>query len=231
MYLFFIKKNFYDGWDNMLSLIVINLVIMTVSLGLLSLIYALQQSVPLVIALIILFGIVISILTLASGEVASSAANLQHEWGAAQDRDDKLAEQRERFEPREPAKCHDYAQRQRSDERDRKDLQRRDVTLQKYAEHGGKIHSQPLTSDVASRKDLIDLVYDKDGDHRSRGSEQFEGRVVTWPVAAERSGARPASVRERAYACDLGSTQRSYEIPWSAYFSQSSLTLPSASSA
>ncbi|MGI5115999.1 hypothetical protein [Treponema sp. SP13] len=75
MYLFFIKKNFYDGWDNMLSLIVINLVIMTVSLGLLSLIYALQQSVPLVIALIILFGIVISILTLASGEVASSAAN------------------------------------------------------------------------------------------------------------------------------------------------------------
>ena len=75
MYLFFIKKNFYDGWDNMLSLIVINIVIMTVSLGLLSLIYALQQSVPLVIALIILFGIVISILTLASGEVASSAAN------------------------------------------------------------------------------------------------------------------------------------------------------------
>ena len=75
MYLFFIKKNFYDGWDNMLSLIVINLVIMTVSLGLLSLIYALQQSVPLVIALIILFGIVISILTLALGEVASSAAN------------------------------------------------------------------------------------------------------------------------------------------------------------
>ena len=45
MYLFFIKKNFYDGWDNMLLLIVINLVIMTVSLGLLSLIYALQQSV------------------------------------------------------------------------------------------------------------------------------------------------------------------------------------------
>ena len=41
MYLFFIKKNFYDGWDNMLLLIVINLVIMTVSLGLLSLIYAL----------------------------------------------------------------------------------------------------------------------------------------------------------------------------------------------
>ena len=45
MYLFFIKKNFYDGWDNMLSLIVINLVIMTVSLGLLSLIYALQQKI------------------------------------------------------------------------------------------------------------------------------------------------------------------------------------------
>ena len=75
MYLFFIKKNFYDGWDNMLTLIVVNIVVMAASLGLLSLIYALQQSVPLVIALIIIFGIVMSILSLASGEIASSAAN------------------------------------------------------------------------------------------------------------------------------------------------------------
>ena len=75
MYLFFIKKNFYDGWDNMLTLIVINLVVMAASLGLLSLVYALQQSVPVVIALILVSGIVISILALASGEVASSAAN------------------------------------------------------------------------------------------------------------------------------------------------------------
>ena len=59
----------------MLTLIVINLVVMAVSLGLLSLIYALQQSVPVVIALIFVSGIVISILALASGEVASSAAN------------------------------------------------------------------------------------------------------------------------------------------------------------
>ena len=75
MYLFFIKKNFFDGWDNMLTLIVINLVVMATSLGLLSLVYALKQSVPLVIACLILSGIVLSILTLASGEVASSAAN------------------------------------------------------------------------------------------------------------------------------------------------------------
>ena len=75
MYLFFIKKNFYDGWDNMLALIVINLVVMAASLGLLSLIYAVQQSVPLVRALILFFGIVMSILSLASGEVAASAAN------------------------------------------------------------------------------------------------------------------------------------------------------------
>ncbi|MGI5097843.1 hypothetical protein IZU27_11610 [Treponema socranskii] len=75
MYLFFIKKNFYDGWDNMLTLIVVNIVVMAASLGLLSLIYALHRSTPLVIALIILFGIVISILALAAGEIASSAAN------------------------------------------------------------------------------------------------------------------------------------------------------------
>ena len=75
MYLFFIKKNFYDGWDNMLTLIVVNIVIMAASLGLLSLIYALHRSTPLVIALIILFGIVMSILALAAGEIASSAAN------------------------------------------------------------------------------------------------------------------------------------------------------------
>ncbi|MGI5105921.1 hypothetical protein H0R94_02615 [Treponema socranskii] len=75
MYLFFIKKNFYDGWDNMLTLIVVNIVVMAASLGLLSLIYALHRSTPLVIALIILFGIVMSILALAVGEIASSAAN------------------------------------------------------------------------------------------------------------------------------------------------------------
>jgi len=75
MYLFFIKKNFYDGWDNMLTLIVVNLVVMAASLGLLSLIYALQESIPLIVALILIFGIVLSILALASGEVASSAAN------------------------------------------------------------------------------------------------------------------------------------------------------------
>ena len=75
MYLFFIKKNFYDGWDNMLTLIVVNIVVMAASLGLLSLIYALHRSTPLVIALIILFGIVMSILALAAGEIASSAAN------------------------------------------------------------------------------------------------------------------------------------------------------------
>ncbi|MBC6720542.1 hypothetical protein [Treponema sp. Marseille-Q4130] len=75
MYLFFIKKNFYDGWDNILTLIVVNIVVMAASLGLLSLIYALHRSTPLVIALIIIFGIVISILALAAGEIASSAAN------------------------------------------------------------------------------------------------------------------------------------------------------------
>ena len=75
MYLFFIKKNFYDGWENMLTLIVVNIVVMAASLGLLSLIYALHRSTPLVIALIILFGIVMSILALAAGEIASSAAN------------------------------------------------------------------------------------------------------------------------------------------------------------
>ena len=75
MYLFFIKKNFYDGWDNMLTLIVVNIVVMAASLGLLSLIYAIHRSTPLVIALIILFGIVMSILALAAGEIASSAAN------------------------------------------------------------------------------------------------------------------------------------------------------------
>ena len=75
MYLFFIKKNFYDGWDNMLTLIVINLVVMVVSMGLVSLIYVLQQSVPLMIALILFSAVIISTLALASGEVAASAAN------------------------------------------------------------------------------------------------------------------------------------------------------------
>ena len=59
----------------MLTLIVINLVVMAVSLGLLSLIYALQQSVPLIIALILFSAVIISTLALASGEVAASAAN------------------------------------------------------------------------------------------------------------------------------------------------------------
>jgi len=75
MYLFFIKKNFCDGWDNMLSIIIPNLVILGVILGFFSLIYIFQSIVPVVVLLIFLLMIVISILTFAFGDSAVKIAN------------------------------------------------------------------------------------------------------------------------------------------------------------
>ncbi|HAH61259.1 MAG TPA: hypothetical protein DCL73_04095 [Treponema sp.] len=75
MYLFFIKKNFCDGWDNMLSIIIPNLVVLGVILGFTSLMYVFQNAVPVVIALVFLMLIAISILTFAFGDSAVQIAN------------------------------------------------------------------------------------------------------------------------------------------------------------
>jgi hypothetical protein len=75
MYLFFIKKNFCDGWDNMLSIIIPNLVVLGVILGFTSLMYAFQNIMPVVIVLFFIMFIAISILIFAFSDSAVQIAN------------------------------------------------------------------------------------------------------------------------------------------------------------
>lgn len=74
MILFFLKKNFCDGWDNMLSLIVTNLVALAAFAALCALVY-LARGVPLLaIAMILAMCVVFSILAAAYGETAAKIA-------------------------------------------------------------------------------------------------------------------------------------------------------------
>jgi len=75
MNLFFIKKNFCDGWDNMLTIIIPNLVILGVLLGFMSLLYVFQNVTPVTIVLVFLLLIAVSILTFAFGDSAVQIAN------------------------------------------------------------------------------------------------------------------------------------------------------------
>src|SRR5574344_829500 len=75
MYGFFIKKNFCDGWDNMFSLLVPNLVILCVIAGFAALAYAVRDSMAAAMVIIFIAVIVVSILTLAYGDTAVKIAN------------------------------------------------------------------------------------------------------------------------------------------------------------
>jgi hypothetical protein len=75
MYLFFIKKNFCDGWDNMMAVIIPNLIVLAGILGFTSLIYVSRNIVPLAVIFLFLALIAISILTFAFGDSAAQIAN------------------------------------------------------------------------------------------------------------------------------------------------------------
>ncbi|MBQ9495851.1 MAG: hypothetical protein IJR50_09505 [Treponema sp.] len=77
MYLFFIKKNFFDGWDNMLLLFIVNLVMLAAVAVLLTLIYAVRNVMPLVIALIVASGMIMSLFVFAFGYSAANIANFE----------------------------------------------------------------------------------------------------------------------------------------------------------
>ena len=77
MFGFFIKKTFFDGWDNLFNLVVVNIVCLLTALffgGLIAIFY----SFPLIlITLILLFTVVFGIFSTAYGQVAADIANFK----------------------------------------------------------------------------------------------------------------------------------------------------------
>ena len=76
MYGFLIKKNFCDGWDNMLSIIVANVVMVFAGAGLVLLNAYLAVNIWAQLLLYIVSFSVMSILIFAYGDVAAKIANL-----------------------------------------------------------------------------------------------------------------------------------------------------------
>lgn len=75
MFLFLIKKNFCDGWDNLFSLVVVNVVFLFAGLGLLLLNVATSVHPLLVVLGMIVSFIVVSILIFAYGDSAAEIAD------------------------------------------------------------------------------------------------------------------------------------------------------------
>ena len=75
MYGFLIKKNFCDGWDNMLSIIVSNAVMVFAGAGLVLLNAYLAVNIWVQLFLYIISFSVMSILTFAYGDLAANIAN------------------------------------------------------------------------------------------------------------------------------------------------------------
>ncbi len=78
MFLFYLKKNFCDGWDNMLSLVLPNLFILIFGVGLYFLIGLLIESVPVLAIILQVIGIFILITAIfAFGENSTKIANFK----------------------------------------------------------------------------------------------------------------------------------------------------------
>lgn len=75
MYGFLIKKNFCDGWDNLLSMIVTNLILLFAVAGSILLSAYLASNIYIQLLIYIVSFVVISILYFAYGEVAAKIAN------------------------------------------------------------------------------------------------------------------------------------------------------------
>ena len=79
MYGFLLKKNFCDGWDNLLSLVITNVLFLFVGLGLVALnalIANTNSSILLVLAFILSF-IIVSIVIFAYGDIAAAIADFR----------------------------------------------------------------------------------------------------------------------------------------------------------
>ena len=75
MYKFFIKKNFFDGWDNMINIISSNLVILgVVSIFIFSAHYLVDYSLSLSFLLLAIGFVVVTIFTFAFGKSAKDIA-------------------------------------------------------------------------------------------------------------------------------------------------------------
>lgn len=77
MYGFFMKKNFCDGWDNMFSLIVPNLIMLGVVALFVWIIGLVSSHTAVVMTLIFIMTIVLSVLTFAYGETAAQIADFK----------------------------------------------------------------------------------------------------------------------------------------------------------
>ena len=75
MYGFLLKKNFCDGWDNLLSLIVTNLILLFATAGSILLSAYLASNIFIQLLIYLVSFVVISILYFAYGDIAANIAN------------------------------------------------------------------------------------------------------------------------------------------------------------
>lgn len=77
MFGFFIKKTFFDGWDNLLSLVVVNIVTLLTSLLLCGLIAVFYQFPLIWVPLLLLLCMILGVYSAAFGQVAADIANFK----------------------------------------------------------------------------------------------------------------------------------------------------------
>ena len=77
MYGFLLKKNFCDGWDNLLSVIITNVIFMFVGLGIIALNAVTAQNTILLVLAFILSFIIVSIVVFAYGDSAAAIADFK----------------------------------------------------------------------------------------------------------------------------------------------------------
>lgn len=75
MFGFLIKKNFCDGWDNLLNLLIANLVFLFAGVGLFMLNAIMPENSILILLVVVFSLIIVSIIVFAYGEVAAEIAN------------------------------------------------------------------------------------------------------------------------------------------------------------
>lgn len=77
MFGFLIKKNFCDGWDNLVSVLMVNSIFLVINFGLFFLITKFAANTPLLLLFIVIACVIDSILVFAYGDSAADIANFK----------------------------------------------------------------------------------------------------------------------------------------------------------
>lgn len=77
MYGFLLKKNFCDGWDNLLSIVITNIIFLLVLVGIIGMNFVASKSTVLIIIAFVLSFVIVSIAAFAYGDTAAAIADFR----------------------------------------------------------------------------------------------------------------------------------------------------------